>query len=303
MHSLIRTSIVALAGALLAPAASAQDSAAAPDPDLPGYETIQTAQLLLDAEATGEIRKGPKKILHEQIMIYAGDAILELGDAERKAFLDRHGMESSAPLFLAHHLRIDMLGATRHVGWLFCAINTRMFKGQAVDCLRDTDDDRRFDSIASFEPAKPASLALSFAPIEPVPYRYSIPSQSPPESKRRHIGGSGRLSIEYDFDAARGLLLVRNRARASFYGMGINYPLEPVIEVDPKSLPTEIEIAGAKLRLLAWDGKALTASIVTPMTRNPVLLVAPPGRARMPIGKVKGHRLLIVDAVLPASAP
>jgi hypothetical protein len=172
-----------------------------------------------------------------------------------------------------------------------------MFKGQAVDCLRDADGDRRFESIASFEPARLASLILSFAPIEPVPYRLAMRSQSPED---KGVVGSGQLSIEYDFDAARGLLLVRSRARTTFYGMGVNYPLEPVIEVDPARLPADIEIAGAKLRLLAWDGKQLTASVDTPMTRNPVLLVAPLGRDRMPIGKMKGYRLMIVDAPLPA---
>jgi hypothetical protein len=297
VHILIRTAIAALAVLPLASAAAQEPVTAAPE--LPAFEAVEAAQVLLDAEAPGEIRKGPGKTLLEQNMVYAGDAALDLSLPERKIFLDRHGMENRAPLFLAHHLRRDLLGGMTHLGWVFCAINTRMFKGQAVDCLRDLDGDRRFESIASFEPANPTSLTLTFAPIDPVPYHLVMASRSPP--KRGQLAGAGRLSIEYDFDPARGLLLFRARARTSFYGLGVNYPLEPVIEVDPKSLPSEIELAGARLRLLAWDGKLLTAAVDRMMTRNPVLLVAPPGRGgRMPLGKMKGHRLMIVDAPLPA---
>jgi hypothetical protein len=45
-----------------------------------------------------------------------------------------------------------------------------MFKGQALDCFRDADGDRRFEALAQFE-AKKLPLALPFSPIEPIPYK------------------------------------------------------------------------------------------------------------------------------------
>jgi hypothetical protein len=75
--------------------------------------------------------------------------------------------------------------------------------------------------------------------------------------------------------------------------------LHPIVEVDPASLPTQIEIGDAKLSLIAWDGKRVTLRVDRALD-GPVLLEPPEDRgSALLFGKVKGYRLRIMDIPPP----
>lgn len=250
------------------------------------------------APPDGPESKGPGKDLLSQGIYYAGDASFDLPLEEARALRNRLGMEHRAPLFLAHRLHRDAEGVASHQEWLFCAINTRMFKSQAIDCFRDADGDRRFEALAQFE-AKTLPLALPFQPVDPIPYKLSMTAGMTEKPLNRYMGS---LAIKYRLDEVSGRLVFRAEAKTMLIpGLNDTYALEPMVEVDPASLPAELELAGAKLRLLGWDGKKLSYQVERGMTRQPILFDPPGGEHKLKIlGKIKGYTLRIVDAELPA---
>lgn len=273
-------------------AASAQEQPAVP------VDHIDTARITPTfTPPDGPESKGPGKELLSQGIFYAGDAHFDLPLDEANALRDRLGMEKRAPLFLAHRLHRDSEGVASHQEWLFCAINARMFKGQALDCFRDSDGDRRFEALAQFE-AKRLPLALPFQPIDPIPYTLSMTAGMTEKPFERYMGS---LAIKYRLDEASGRLVFRAEAKTMLIpGLNDTYALEPAVEVDPASLPAEVELAGAKIRLLGWDGKKLSYAVERGMTRQPMLFDPPGGEHKLKIlGKIKGYTLRIVDAQLP----
>ena len=273
-------------------AASAQDQAAGP------VEDLDTARIVRElTPPAGPQSKGPGKELLSQAIYFAGDAYFDLSAEEDKALRERFGMEKRAPLFLAHRLRRDSEGIPIHQEWLFCAINVRMFKGQALDCFRDSDGDRRFEAIAQFENRR-AMPVLQFTPIDPIPYRLSMTAGMSDTPLSRY---SGSLAIRYRLDESSGRFVFRSEARTMLIpGLNDTYALEPNIEVDPARLPAEVELAGARLRLLGWDGKKLSYEVERIMTGHPILIDPPSGKHKLAIlGKIKGYTLRIIETPLP----
>ena len=274
-------------------------AAAAQEQPLVPVDHIDTARIAPTfTPPDGPESKGPGKELLSQGIFYAGDALFDLPTEEANALRDRLGMEKRAPLFLAHRLHRDPEGVASHQEWLFCAINARMFKGQALDCFRDSDGDRRFEALAQFE-AKSLPLALPFTPIDPVPYKLSMTTGITEKPFERYLG---TLAIKYRLDEVSGRLVFRAEAKTMLIpGLNDTYALEPAVEVDPASLPADLELAGAKLRLLGWDGKKLSYQVERGMTRQPILFDPPGGEHKVKIlGKIKGYTLRIVDAAWPA---
>jgi hypothetical protein len=284
--------ILSIAAFLAATAASAQEQPAAP------VDHIDTARVMpFSAPPAGPQSKSPGKELLSQGIYYAGDASFDLPLEEARALRERLGMEHRAPLFLAHRLHRDSEGVASHQEWMFCAINVRMFKGQALDCFRDADGDRRFETLAQFE-AKRLPLAIPFAPIDPIPYKLSMTAQMADPPLERYMGS---LAIKYRLDETSGRLVFRAEAKTMLIpGLNDTYALEPDIEVDPANLPPAIELAGAKLKLLGWDGKKLSYEVERGMTRQPILFDPPGGEHKIKIlGKIKGYTLRIVEAPPP----
>jgi hypothetical protein len=285
--AILIASLLATAGA-----ASAQEQPAGP------VDHIDTARIVFAATPpAGPKSKSPGKELLDQALYYAGDASFDLPLEEARALRERLGMEHRAPLFLAHRLHRDAEGVASHQEWLFCAINTRMFKSQAIDCFRDADGDRRFEALTQFE-AKSLPFALPFSPIDPIPYKLSMTAQMEDAPIARYLG---TLAIKYRLDEASGRLMFRAEAKTMLIpGLNDTYALEPEVEVDPARLPADVELAGAKLRLLGWDGKKLSYEVEHAMTRQPILFDPPGGKHKVKIlGKIKGYTLRIVEAALP----
>jgi hypothetical protein len=285
--AILTASLLAAAGA-----ASAQEQPAGP------LDHIDTARVIHAFTAPdGPQSKSAGKELLDQGLYYAGDASFDLPLEEARALRERLGMEHRAPLFLAHRLHRDAEGVASHQEWLFCAINTRMFKSQAIDCFRDSDGDRRFEALAQFE-AKSLPIALPFSPIDPIPYKLSMTAQMEEAPIARYMGS---LAIKYRLDEASGRLIFRAEAKTMLIpGLTDTYALEPEVEVDPAALPADVELAGAKLRLLGWDGKKLSYEVERAMTRQPILFDPPGGKHKVKImGKIKGYTLRIVEAPPP----
>jgi hypothetical protein len=268
-------------------------AAAAAQPVDTAYETVATTQRAEDVELRPERRVAQERPILQQSLVEAGGAYLKLPPAEEKAFRERHNMGKSQ-LSLTHWLRAEP-GGLRHIGWLYCGAHIKMFSGQIASCFRDSDGDGRLDQAAVFNISKRDSPRIQFTPIDPAPYeswtwdrvyRGSFPKHALPY-----------LTIEYDYDEASGRL--QFRARAYQIGFDARLPLNPVVEVDPASLPTQIEIGDAKLSLIAWDGKRVTLRVDRAID-GPLLLEPPEGGgSALLLGKVKGYRLRIMDVPLP----
>ncbi|HEX8241230.1 MAG TPA: hypothetical protein VF574_15960 [Allosphingosinicella sp.] len=258
-----------------------------------GYETIATSQRAEDVPLRPERRVAQERPILQQSLAEAGGAYLKLPPAQEKAFRERHNMGKSQ-LTLTYWLR-DGPDGLHHVGWLYCGAHIKMFSGQIASCFRDSDGDGRLDQAATFNVSKRDSPRIEFTPIDPAPYESWTWGRVYKGSFPKHA--LPYLTIEYDFDEARNRLLFR--ARAYQIGFGAKLPLEPMVEVDPASLPTQIEIGDSKLSLLAWDGKRVTVRVDRALD-GPLLLEPPKeGGSPLLIGKVKGYRLRIMDAPLP----
>jgi hypothetical protein len=230
--------------------------------------------------------------------VLAGVAILDLTDAEEDAFRNLHGMDRHAPLYLAHWLRDDGNGEPRHLGWMYCAVHVKMMKGQIANCFRDEDGDGRFDHDATFVGGEPIPGQLRFEPIPPVPYHAFISRGAYPVNLQAAVG---TMELRFTVDETNGRL--RFAPRAVNVGFRATVDLEPAVEVDAKSLPATIDVAGARLELLRWDGEHLSYRLAAPMTSRPFQLVPGPGGLGFLIGHQKGWRMRIHDVELPAADP
>jgi hypothetical protein len=272
--------------------AAAAAAAAQPAGD-PGVEWVISAQRPEDVKLPPERRVAQGRPIVSQPLAEAGGAYLRLPPAEEKAFRERHRMGKSQ-LNLTHWLLRTPGGELRHLGWLYCGAHIKMFSGQIASCFRDTDADGRLDSAAVFNASNRGGARIEFAPIDPAPY----------ESwtwKRIYLGSFPKsalpyLQLQYEHDEARNLLLFR--ARAFQVGFGAHLPLQPVVEVDPASLPRTIEVGDAKLAILAWDGKRATVRVDRAL-EGLVLLEPPEDGGGLLLGKVKGYTLRILDVPLP----
>ncbi|MEA3039225.1 MAG: hypothetical protein QOE79_1738 [Sphingomonadales bacterium] len=279
-------------------AALAGTAAAAPS-DTPAGDSAATARILTAPKSLpeGERSEKPNRALLEQPIVLAGVAILDLTDAEEDAFRNLHRMDRHAPLYLAHWLRADAGGEPRHLGWMYCAVHVKMMKGQIADCFRDEDGDGRFDRAATFVGGVPIAGALRFEPIPPVPYHLAISRGAYPVNLEAAVG---TMELRFTIDETSGRL--RFAPRAVNVGFRATADLEPAVEIDPKSLPVAVEIAGAKLDLQRWDGQRLTYRIAAPMASRPFELEPGPGAGYL-IGHAKGWRMRIYDVALPAAEP
>lgn len=268
-------------------------AAATAQPVGTAYETVATTQRAEEVPLRPERRVAQERPIIQQSLAEAGGAYLRLPPAEEKAFRERHNMGKSQ-LSLTHWLRKEP-GGLRHIGWLYCGAHVKMFSGQIASCFRDGDGDGRLDQAAVFNTSKRDSPRIEFTPIVPAPYESWTWGRVYKGSFPKHA--LPYLTIEYDFDEASNRLLFR--ARAFQVGFGAKLPLQPVVEVDPASLPTQIEVGDAKLSLLAWDGKRVTVRVDRALD-GPILLEPPEeGGSALLLGKVKGYRLRIMDVPLP----
>jgi hypothetical protein len=150
----------------------------------------------------------------------------------------------------------------RRLGLLHCA--SRVTWGTNHTCLRDEDGDGRLESVAVYRNVIPAE-GLTFQPIEPIPYHYV-------QSPRSGPGGYSETALGFGWNRDG------DSGRLSFFGQaegaGYRAEIDPAVTVDPAHLPAVIEIGGAQLTILAYDGRRPTVRVDRPFPPGPIRMVS-----------------------------
>ncbi|HEX8482310.1 MAG TPA: hypothetical protein VF650_10435 [Allosphingosinicella sp.] len=252
----------------------------------PGFETVETVEALAAHHVGAEPTRPPGKPILRRAVTLAGGATLQPGPAE-KAFRERFGLGGDAQLLLSRWIRFGENGAREVIGYAYCTVRLKLGVGQVIDCFRDSDGDGRLDGALNYAPTRRQEPKLQFAPMAPVSYVRWVAPNGPTAAVRR---GEGEVRVEYEPDPATGRLLFHIRSIQAF-GRA-EERLEPALAVDAASLPTTISIAGAQLRLLAWDGKRLSVSVGAVEPAVAVMVEPPPPGS----GKKGAYRLSLVPS-------
>lgn len=191
----------------------------------------------------------------------------DLTPAALDALRDRHDMDDDQPFILAEWIAVAGDGVpAQHLGFLHCSLRLRTFVGVVSACLRDSDNDGRLDGAVTFAPSQFPPGGLQFTAIEPVGYRYAR-QHSPPPRTPYSMGDA--LAISYDF--ARGSGRLRFMVSAPALPLARHTP--PTVEVDPARLPATVELGGARLTVLAWDGRRATVRVDRPFPASLVRIL------------------------------
>lgn len=215
----------------------------------------------------------------------------DLTPQQLDALRDRHDMDDDQPFILA-----DWLARTpgsdappRHLGYLHCSLHLRLGVGVVSVCLRDGDADGRLDGVVTFAANRFPPEGLRFEPIAPVGYRY-VPQDRALRGRERW--GEDRFGLAYDFDRATGRLVFS----IDLFGPGLPAEFKPSVEVDPGHLPATVELGGAQLTVLAWDGRRATVRVDRPFPARLLRLI---DEQR---GSQRGWHPEEVNAPLPGAA-
>ena len=260
-----------------------------------GNEGLLTVQVLAAGQPDKERRPGPIQPFYRQDLLKEAGIVFTLAPDALEAFKKAHGVEMNDPVMLMEWLALPEGQPSRHIAYLHCGRGGLYGTGPIKACFRDSDNDGRIDAVAQVQSRNFPAGGLRFAPIEPVAYEYRRSERKPLKWSMYVQPG---LGLAYRRDKASGKLLFRAQALAA----GLRADLHPFVEVDPARLPTTIEIAGASLAVLAWDGKRATVRVDRPMTDRPVRVMPDEDPGLLPArGSPKGWRLEIVDVPLPGA--
>jgi hypothetical protein len=255
-------------------------------------ETVITVFVLARGAPAAERRVSRRQPFYQQDLLTESGIRLDLPPAALDAFRNRHDLDDHAPFLLVEWIaRTEGSEApSRHLGWLHCSSRLVTFVGQVNACFRDGDGDGRLDAATTFASNRFPAEGLRFTPLEtPIPYRF-VPVVRTPHPWSMYT--QNNLALTYDLDRAT--------ARLNFsveQNIGLFAEFKPAaVEVDPARLPVTIELAGAQVAVLAWDGRRATVRVDRPMTDQPLRLIGDRQGGR------RGWRLEIVDAPLPGAA-
>ncbi len=147
-------------------------------------------------------------------------------------------------------------------GLLYCSGRVRW--GTFWSCLRDADGDGRLEGSVIYRNTVPVG-GLQFQPINPVPYHYV-------RADRAATSGPFVFGLGFGWDN------VRNSTRLRFFAQvaGPNFRAEadPSVEVDPANLPATVELAGAQLTVISWDGRRPVVRVDRPFPSRVVRLTS-----------------------------
>ncbi len=285
MRAAARLSLAA--AALAAPAGAAAQE----------RQQVENVWVLTEGRPMAERQVARRRPFYRQtLLIESGDGRqpagiqVDLSPQELDALRDRHDMDDHAPWVLLEwyaHMPGSEVPA-RHLGWLHCSLRLVTFVGQVWACLRDGDGDGRLDGAVTIRGGLIAPEGLRFAPIAPVSYRYV-----PRDRGWSRYPGEYHFGLAYDLDQASGRLLFS----IELIGPGLPADFKPNVAVDPARLPATVELGGAALTVLAWDGRRATVRVDRPFPARPVRLI------REERGTQRGWRFDYIDAPLPGAAP
>lgn len=222
-------------------AASAQ--AAAP-PAIP-RQAVLAVEVVAEGAPVPEQRVDRRNPFAVQRVIRESGLVLDIDAAALAALRERLNVDAQRPFLLSEWVEVGPAPAyaLRPLGLLFCSGRVRW--GTFWSCLRDADGDGRLEGSVIYRNNVPDG-GLQFQPIGPIPYHY-LPAD------RTATGGTFQLGLGFGWDNVRDSTRLRFFAQVA--GPGYRAEVDPSVEVDPASLPATIELAGAQLTVLSWDGR------------------------------------------------
>lgn len=234
----------------------------------------------------------------QRVVIEAG-IVFDIAPAALEALRDRYELDRTAPFVLSEWVAIGREPelAVRHLGLVHCARRLRYMRSPLKTCLRDSDGDGRLDGVATFRTNVTPGAPLIFEPIEPIPYHYV-------RSARTGTEGLSDVSLGFGWDRVRDGGRLRFFAQASAY---FRAEIDPSVEVDPARLPATIEIAGAQLTIVSYDGRRPVVRVDRPFPSRVVRLTSMGGASDdagvLSITGGTGHhwRLEFPDFALPGA--
>lgn len=249
-------------------------------------DSLLRVQVLAENGRQSERPFKPGRPFHTQQVTF--DGFLEFADREQeKEARRKYDMDMSDFFSLTEWVGMSAKdGSFQHRGWLYCVRRSRF---GTEKCFQDSDADGKFDHLTILDPNQPARF-LRFDAVPPIAYRY-VPRE------RKPIGaGSYRPPEVYlSYNLVDGKL----EFRASAYtGLSSTVDFGPLETIDPKELPLTVSLAGARVRVISWDGKRAKLAIETPMSTSAIRFIAPDDR-NLAFGNRKGWRLDFVNAPLP----
>jgi hypothetical protein len=250
-------------------------------------ESLLRVQVLADNGLPGERPVKPGRPFYAQQITF--DGFLEFSDREQeKEARRRYDMDMSDNFSLTEWIGVLAKdGSRHHKGWLYCVRRSRF---GTEKCFRDSDADGTFDQLTTLDPDQPDRF-IKFDEIPPIAYRYT------PRERKPISGGTYRKPEVYlSYDLVNGKLEFRVLA---YTGLSSTVDFGPLETVDPESLPQTVYLAGARVKIVSWDGKRATLAVETPMSTSAVRFIAPDDRYLFG-GIRKGWSLDFVEAPLPA---
>lgn len=249
-------------------------------------DSLLRVQVLADNALPSERPVKPGRPFYTQQVTF--DGFLQFADrGQEKEARRKYDMDMSDFFSLTEWVGVSAKdGSFQHRGWLYCVRRSRF---GTEKCFQDSDADGQFDHLTTLDPDRPDRF-LRFDALSPITYRY-IPRE------RKPIGaGNYRppdVSLVYNFVDGK----LEFRAFA-YTGLSSTADFGALVTVDPRSLPLTVDLAGARVKVVSWDGKRATLAIQTPMSASAVRFVAPDDRNLFG-GNRKGWRLDFVSAPLP----
>jgi hypothetical protein len=254
------------------------------------FETIETVQILNPRDLPVESEAAPRKSFFGQAISNGGEAKLELSSEDEEAFRDKFTLDAHAPLLLADWRAVDVrTGHSSHLGYVYCAARVTFGSGQKATCFRDKDRDGSFDGQTSLTVYHRDDPRLTFTDITPTRYR------AEPSNPQGGSSYSYGVTLGYVVDKSRSVLTFRAQV-PSFVGTQL---LEPVVEVSTSSLPATVEIGGARVQVLSWDGKRAKVRVDRQMPIMPISFVSPSGGGCGLTGNAKECRISFSEVPLP----
>lgn len=270
------------------------------NPELGEHQGVTAVRVLAEGHPMAERRPGKINAFYAQGLVRQSGVTFDIPAAAMAALRERYRLSSNDYFLLSEWVSQAPGRPSRHLDYLYCAAHIRWFRGLFDTCFRDSDGDGRLEGVAVFDRLRFPAEGISFAAIEPIPYHFV-------QSARVYTGGATVASyvwpgigIAWNIDRDTDHL----RFYAEALDRGLRADIDPPIELDPATLPRTIEIAGAQVTVLSWDGHRPTVRVDRPFTDRPIRLITPDDYWRVMMGGSRhGWRMEISDVPLPGSPP
>jgi hypothetical protein len=270
------------------------------------WQGVQAVEVLAAGEPMAERRVERARPFHVQHLLREEGVLFDITPAEFEALRDRFDLRRTVPFVLyewrEYESRLEGPPVARHLGYLYCS--SRVTWGTTTTCLRDADSDGRLESVSVFQFYDFPDSGLQFQPIEPVPYHYVQQPLVPVETSGGNHADAG-LVLAWNYEEGNresGRLRFFAQLNALTFGSPLNAEIDPQVMVDVSRLPATIEVAGAQITIVAWDGRRPTVRVDRPMPARAIRVRPSRNSARLLLGGRTDHWTLEeMETPLPGS--